>query len=441
MAQQLSRREMIQQATLAAGLTALGGVWMEGARAQSKSPNERLNIACVGVGGQGAYDLSQVKSENIVALCDVDRRRAAGAFNEFEEAKKYSDFRKMFDEMGKSIDAVVVSTPDHCHAVVAAMALRMGKHVYCQKPITHSVYEARVLTQMASKAKVATQMGTQGHSFPAHAQMVEMIQSGAIGPVNEVHVWTDRAKGWWPQGVRRPSTGQSVPSSLDWDMWLGPAQERPYHSAYLPFIWRGWWDFGTGALGDMACHLMDCAFWALNLGAPYCVEAKGEGMTEDSPPVSAIIHYKFPAREGMPPVTLVWYDGGNQPSPDLFLGETVPKVDNGSLFIGEKGRMLVNHGEKPLLLPSAQFKDYQPPAPTLRRSPGHYAEWIQACKTGSPTGSHFGYAGPMTEAILLGNVALRVGKPIEWDARRMKAKGCPEADRFIRPAYRKGWKL
>jgi predicted dehydrogenase len=465
MTQELTRRELIRVATLAGGLAALGGVWTEGARAQSKSPNEKLNIACIGVGGQGGGDLREVSGENIVAMCDVDSQRAAKSFDKYPDVPKYTDFRKMLER--KDIDAVTVTIPDHNHAAATAMALHLGKHVYCQKPLTHTVHEAREIARLAARnRKLATQMGTQGHAFEGNIKLVELVQSGAIGSVTQVHVWTDRPKGWWPQGVTRPTETSPVRASLDWDSWLGTAADRPYSPKYLPFVWRGWWDFGTGSLGDMACHLMDVAFWSLNLGAPVRVSAEGVGMTEDSPPTACVIKYEFPKRHASPqpaagkketdpgaqpaeapasgelaPATLTWYDAGVKPPVELLGGETVPKIDNGSLFIGDKGMILISHGGDPILLPHDKFASFQAPQPTITRPKNHYLQWIEACKTGSPTGSNFGYAGVMTEAVLLGNVSLRVGKPIEYDARHGKVKGCPQADQYLQNSYRSGYRL
>ncbi len=434
-----TRRELIGQASLAAGLTALGGVWSSRSIAQSKSPNEKLNIGCIGIGGQGASDVGNVSSQNIVALCDVDAERGGLNFERYSQAKRYTDFRKLLEQ--KDIDAVTVSIPDHNHAVATAMALHAGKHVYCQKPLTHSVAEARYITHLAAKTKLATQMGTQGHAFPSYTRLVELIESGAIGSVTQVHVWTDRPSGWWPQPVTAPTGNTAPPSTLDWNQWLGPAQERSYNKAYLPFIWRGWWDFGTGALGDMACHLMDPVFWSLKLSYPTSVEATSEGATKDGPPTWAVINYDFPKRGKLPPVRVTWYDGKKRYPEALLNGEKVPPIDNGSLFIGDKGALIVNHGSDPILLPTAKFADFKGPTPYLKRSPGHHLEWIEACKNGSPTGSNFGYAGPMTEAILLGNVAIRVGRKINYDSRNMHAVGDPEADALLRPAYRPGWNL
>lgn len=437
MSNELSRRDLLKNAALIGGLAALGGVWTDRPARASRSPNEKLNIACIGVGGMGAADLNAVRSENIVALCDVDERSAAESFKKYPDVPKYADFRQMLEKEGKRIDAVTVSTPDHVHAVASVMAMKMGKHVYCQKPLTRTPSEARILMEVARKQKVVTQMGTQGH--PAYTRLVEYVQAGVIGKITEVHVMTDRPI--WPQGMDRPTDTPSVPAGLNWELWQGPIKPRPYHPAYLPFVWRGWWDYGTGALGDMACHLMDGAFWALNLSYPTTVEAEGEPRHPDSAPKWSIVRYEFPRRGDMPPVNLTWYDGGKMIPEELLEGQKIGKDFNGSLFIGEKGKMLVYHGSDPILLPQKDFEGFQPPAPTLPRSPGHYIEWINACKGQGKTASNFDYACPMTESILLGNVAFRLGKKITYDSRRMKAVGMPEADEYIQHRYQKGWSL
>jgi predicted dehydrogenase len=418
----------------------VAGVWSERPARASQSPNDVLAVASIGCGGMGASDLASISGcpgVRVVALCDVDQARAADAFKAHASVPHYADFRKMLDEQGKRIDAVHVSTPDHVHAVASSMAMKMGKHVYCQKPLTRTVSEARSLMLTARRMKVATQMGTQGH--PTYTRLVEVIESGAIGPVREVHVMTDRPI--WPQGLTRPTETPTVPTTLDWDLWLGPAAARPYHPAYLPFSWRGWWDFGTGALGDMACHLMDGAFWALKLQYPIAVEAEGEPLLPESAPQWCIVRYDFPARGDMPPVRLTWYDGGKQVPEALLDGVRIDKGFNGSLFVGDRGKVFMPHGGEPKLLPEARFRDYEPPAPYLPRSPGHYQEWVTACRTGTPTASNFDYAAPMTESILLGNVAFRAGRRIEYDWRSMRCPNCREADRLIRHRYRRGWKL
>jgi predicted dehydrogenase len=316
----------------------------------------------------------------------------------------------------------------------------LGKHVYCEKPLTHSIAEARAVAQAAQSAKTATQMGNQGHSSEGTRQIVELIRAGAIGPVTEVYAWTDRPI--WPQGMtERPRGTPEVPEDLDWDLWLGPAPERPYHPDYAPFKWRGWWDFGTGALGDMGCHILDAAFWALDLEHPSTVEAQGEPRSAESPPKSGTVRYQFPARGEMPPLTLTWTEKDNRPSRELAEGEEVP--DNGTLYIGAKGKLFVPdaYSGKFKLLPAKPYEGFQAPEQTLRRSPGHHAEWIHACKTGEPTGSNFEYAAALTEMVLLGNVAFRVGQKLEWDPATMRARNCSEADQYIRSEYRKGWSL
>ena len=437
MPRSLTRRQMLRDTTLAAGLASLGGVWTDRAAARSQSPNDKLNIACIACGGMGASDLNAVSSENIVALCDVDDARAADAYKRYPNVPHYRDFRRMLDKEGKRIDAVTVSTPDHTHAVASVMAMRMGKHVYCQKPLCHSVSEARTMLRVAREKKLATQMGTQGH--PTYFRLVELIQSGVIGQVQEVHAMSDRPI--WPQGMTRPTDTPPVPATLDWDLWLGPAKERPYHPAYLPFVWRGWWDFGTGALGDMACHILDGAFWALKLADPLTVEAEADVRLPDAGPNWSIVTWRFGARGSLAPVKVVWYDGGKTIPAELLDGVQLDKGFNGSLFVGEKGRILQPHGGAPRLLPESEFKDYQGPEPFLPRYDDHYRNWIDACKSGGPTGSHFGYAAPMTEAILLGVIALRVPGVLEWDARGMRFRNSPVANRYVRHDYRKGWTL
>jgi len=435
MGQGITRREFL-------AATAMGGAGLWAARrtiwAQVKSPNEKLNIAGIGVGGRGADDIAGVSTENIVALCDVDERRAAQTVKRFPKAKRYADFRKMLDEV-KEIDAVVIATPDHTHAPAAVMAMKLGKHVYCEKPLTHSVYEARVLAETAAKHRVATQMGIQGHSYDGHRRAVELLQAGVIGTVREVHSWSDRPI--WPQGIDRPTDTPPVPKDLNWDLWLGPAPWRPYHPCYVPFNWRGWWDFGTGAIGDMGIHNMDVVFWGLKLGAPISVEAEVSDVHAETAPKWSIVRFEFPGRKGMPPVKLTWYDGGKKPPKELADGQELP--DNGALLIGEKGKMLSPdwHADNFKLLPESAFEGFKGPDPAITRSPGHHEEWVLACKGGAPAMADFSYSGLITEAVLLGNVAIRAGKKIEWDAKNLRVTNCPEANQFIRREYRKGWVL
>jgi predicted dehydrogenase len=420
-----------------------------GARAAARkiSANEKLNIGIIGAGGRGWDNLNGVKSENIVALCDVDDERAAQAHKAYPNAKRYKDFRKML-EQEKSLDAVTVSTPDHMHAIAAITAMRAGKHVYCEKPLAHSIYELRQMAKVAHETGVVTQMGQQGHAMEGSRRAVEEFRSGAIGDVTELYVWTDRPAGWWPQGEDRPKDTPPVPSTLDWDLWLGPAPYRPYNPIYVPFKWRGRWDFGTGAIGDMGVHNMDTAFWALELGVPTSAQViSSDKKTEDCPALWTIMEVQYPSRGTMPPVKMTFYDGKKLPPAELFHGEKIE--DNGCLMVGTKGTLYCrtwhgggeSAGDMHMLLPRKQFIGYQPPAPTLPRTPEHHIEWIRACKGGPKTESNFQYAATLTEGLLVGYLAQRTGKRIEWDAKNMKAKGVPEADPFIHPHFRDGWKI
>jgi len=429
------------------------------AGAGQTAPSEKLNIAGIGVGGQGAGDIANVASENIVALCDVDHRQAAETFKRHPNARQYADFRVMLEKEGKKIDAVVVATPDHTHAVASMMAIKMGKHVYCEKPLTYSMHEARELTKAAREAKVVTQMGNQGHSGEGIRLICEWIWDGAIGPVREVHGWTTHAV--WPQGLERPKETPRIPEALDWDLWLGPAPYRPYHPAYAPTLWRGWWDFGTGGLGDMGCHNLDPVFWALKLGAPTSVEASCSifvpTVTWDKPfntesyPQASIVRYDFPEREGLPPVELTWYDGGLMPRRprELEDGRQLGDKLGGVIFVGDEGKLICgSYGNSPRLIPESRMKDYRRPEPSIPRSVGHYREWIEACKGGKPAGSNFDYAGPLTEMILLGNIAVRMGLKTQekglrlaYDGPSMQITHLPEANKYLHRQYRQGWSL
>jgi predicted dehydrogenase len=415
-----------------------------------KSPNEKLNIAGIGIGGQGGHDLSQMTSENIVALCDVDAGHAGGIFRRYDGAKVYQDYRKMLEEQ-KDIDAVVIATPDHQHAIIAMAAMRLGKHVYCEKPLTHTVWEARQLTKAAREFKVATQMGNQGQATEETRRLAEFILADAIGPVREVHVWTDRPSNglfneYWPQGVDRPKDTPAVPKTLHWDLWLGPAPERPFHPIYVPFRWRGWWNFGTGALGDIGCHSFDPVFRALKLGHPLSVEASSTRVNNETYPLASMVTYQFPARGDMPPVKLVWYDGGLRPPRPEELESGEPMGANGHLFIGDKGKILNQRGYR--LLPLKRAREFGDPPKKLPRSRGHYNEWLAACKGGPAGGSNFDWAGPLTEVVLLGNVALRLQlreelttKKLLWDGENLRFENSETANGFLRTEYRKGWTL
>ncbi len=442
----ISRRKFMGAAAAVAAFTVvprhvLGGTGQT-------PPSEKLNIASIGAGGRASGDIDAVSSENIVALCDVDWRHARGQFDRHPKAKKYKDYRKMLDEMDKSIDAVIVATPDHVHAVASIAAIKRGKHVYCEKPLTHSVHEARMVAQAAREQGVATQMGNQGQASEETRLTCEYIWAGAIGPVREVHVWTDRplrglSDVYWPQGVDRPEERPPVPDTLDWDLWLGPAPERPYNPAYVPFKWRGWWDFGTGALGDIGCHSIDPIWRALKLEAPLSVQAVCTLVNNETYPVASIVTYEFGARGDMPPVKLTWYDGGLRPPRPEEMADGQQFGDNGTLYVGDKGKMFGY-----TLLPESLRKEFGKPPRVLERSPGHHIEWIQACKGGKPAGSNFDHAGPLAEAVLLGNVPLHpemkeklTRTKLLWDSENFKFTNMPEANQFLRCSYREGWSL
>jgi predicted dehydrogenase len=420
-------------------------------------PSEKLNIAGVGVGGMGKNNINACKSENIVALCDVDDGYAGGVYNKYPKARKWQDFRRMLNKQ-KDIDAVIVGTPDHTHAVIAMAAMKRRKHVYVQKPLTRTVYEARMLTEAARKYNVATQMGNQGHSGEGVRLICEWIWDGAIGPVREVNAWTNRPI--WPQGiVDRPKETPPVPKTLDWDLWLGPAPERPYHPCYSPRYWRGWWDFGCGALGDMACHLLDPVFSALKLGYPASVEANSSVylrtvvgkndwgkvvVNKETFPLASIVRYEFPARGDMPPVKMNWYDGGMKPPrPDeLEPGRRMTSVT----FIGDKGKLMCGeYGDHPQLIPKSKMDEYKQhlPPKTIPRVKGtHEQNWIDACKGGKPACSNFDYSGPFTESVVMGNLAMRrLGKKLLWDGKNMKVTNDDEANQYVNEPRRKGWSL
>jgi len=431
----ISRRQFLGSAAAAAGFTVVPRYVLGGSR--QIPPSEKLNIACIGVGGMGASDVQQVSTQNLVALCDVDWRHAAATFEKFPNAKKYRDFRKMLETEDKNIDAVTVSTPDNIHAVAAMMAIKMGKHVYVQKPLAHDIFEVRRLTEAARRHKVMTQMGIQLHAMIVIKLLVEIIKSGMIGQVRRVDIWSN--KNWG--GGTRPTETPPVPESLDWDLWLGPAPQRPYHSTYLPGNWRRWWDFGTGTLGDMGCHIIDPVYWALDLLYPTSVEAKPCPFNNETYPEATIVRWEFPARGQLPPVTVTWYDGANMPPrpPELEQDRNLP--DQGGLYYGEKGTILAPHMDGPRLIPESKMKEFKLPRQLFGRDVDHYQEWIRACKGGPKPLANFDYSGPLTETILLGNVVALAGQKLQWDGPDFKVTNVPEANKFLKREYRKGWTL
>jgi predicted dehydrogenase len=426
------------------------GIMAAPAIVRGRNLNEKLNIAMIGVGGRGRSNLGDVASENIVALCDVYEPAIDRAAQHHPQARRVRDFRKLFDN-AREFDAVVVSTTEHTHAFATLPALQLGKHVYCEKPLTYNIWEARVIREAAAKAKVATQMGTQIHAGDNYRRVVELIQTGAIGPVHDVHVWVGRA--WGRQSeeaarrnkdivfvTERPANASPVPQGLDWDLWLGPAPARPFNEVYFPGPkWYRWWDFGNGTMSDLGSHYNDLPFWALKLQAPKAVEAFGPPPHPEIAPASMRATYEYGPRGDLPAVKMHWYQGEEKPEP-WQAGAIPKKWDSGFLFVGGKGMLLANYGRHELL-PEKEFRDFVRPKPFIPKSIGHHAEWIHACKTGAPTTCNFEYAGWLTEANHLGNVAYRAGKKLEWDPAKLYATNAPEAEPFIRRDYRKGWTL
>jgi len=466
----ITRRQFLYYSTLAASGTALTGY--AGPRPRRVSPNEKLNIAGVGAGGKGAGDLRCCEEENIVAICDVNETSAAATRRKYPQARFYSDFREML-EKEKSIDAVDIATPDHMHAIIAATAIKMGKHVYCQKPLTHDVYEARLLRDLARQHKVATQMGNQGSASDGLRRAVEVVHAGLIGPVRQAYVWTNRPV--WRQGLERPTGSDPVPAGVKWDLWLGTAPWRPFkdkwpqdvsggrRDVYQPWVWRGWFDFGTGALGDMACHTVNWPFRALKLEYPTEIEAECSGLTKEMYPKNSKIRFEFPARGDQPPVTLWWFDGGNKPPKEITsnVANLLDQVSgSGCILVGDKGELFSPDDGDGDFRFFAKLKDEK----ELTRATEHEAakaipqsiprntfkggtderqhqEWIAACKGGMPAYSNFDVAAYLTEIMLLGCVALRTGKKLEWDGPKMRARNAPEASQYVRREYRKGWRV
>ena len=445
---QISRRSFLGTAVGAASLATFGSPAYLRANLM-----EKLNVAFIAVGGRGGANLKAVSSDpdvNVIAICDVNEQNLNRAAGMFPQARKYIDFRKLYEAGTDDIDAVVVSTPEHTHAYATLPALLRGKHVYCEKPLTHNVAEARMITQAAAKVGVATQMGTQIHSGSNYRRVVELIQSKAIGDVTECHVWVSRA--WGRQSaedakknrdiihvMERPTEAMPVPDYLNWDLWLGPAAERPFHTAYFPGPkWYRWWDFGNGTMSDLGSHWIDLPFWAMQLDAPLTIEAFGPEPHPELAPASMKVQYEYGSRGDLPPCSLTWYQGADKP--DMWTKGEIPQWGNGVLFIGTKGMLLSDYG-KHVLLPEADFKDFERPEQFLGDSPGHQQEWVNACKNGTPTGSPFSYAGPLTEANHLGNVAHRAGQKIVWDAEAMEISNVPSANQYLSRTPRRGWSL
>jgi len=450
----ISRRSFVGTVATAAGIT-LVPRHVLGGRGY-KAPSDKLNIASVGAGGQGATNIAHCAEvgENIVALCDVDDDRAAKTFQKYPNLPKYKDFRKMLEKQ-KDIDAVIVAIPDHAHALVAMAAMQLGKHVYVQKPLTRTVGEARKLTEAARRFKVATQMGNQGHSMDGVRLVSEWIWDGAIGPVREVHIFTNRPV--WPgQGFGRPKETPPVPATLDWDLWLAGSPFRPYNRAYCPHDWRAWRQFGAGALGDMGCHLMDTPFSALKLKYPIAVQASTAEMcvepwkrfvNTETFPMASVVHYTFPARGDMPEVKIHWYDGGILPERPDELEPDRPMDfgdQGGAIIVGEKAKIVCGtYGDSPRIIPESKMREYKRPPQTLRRIRGsHEQNWIEACKGGEPATSNFDYSGPFAETVVMGNLAvLFPGKKLLWDGENMRITNLPEANEYVMAKYREGWGL
>lgn len=430
----LNRRQFT---SVCAAAGAAGYFANPGLAVESTSPNERLNIACIGATNRAGANIAALKSQNIVAIADIDSNLLEKGAAPYKGARKYEDFRVMLEKEAEKIDAVVVGTPDHTHAPAAAMAMRMKKHCYCEKPLTHTVKEARVLAELATQHKLKTQMGTQIHSLDNYRRVVEAVQGGLIGQVKEAHVWSNAR---YSDAKWEPA---EKPKNVNWDLWLGPAAEREYCKNVHPFNWRRYWDYGTGALGDFGCHFMDLTHWALKLRHPTRVAAQGAPLDKVTPPNWCIVDYDFPAREDMPAVKLRWYDGGKRPEKLAELKDKNGKPLNwaaGQLFVGEKGMILSNYSQH-VLLPEEKFVDVKRPEPWIPSSIGHHNEWVDAIKNDKTTTCNFDYSGALSECVLLGVASFRSQQAIDWDAAKLKVKNDKGAQDFIHKEYRKGWTL
>ena len=434
----VNRREFLGQSAAVSGALAAGCFVNPQFAVGAKSPNGKLNIAAVGTMNRAGANIAGTASENIVALCDVDANLLGKAAAKFSAARKYRDFRVMLEKEEDKIDAVLVGTADHTHAPAAAMALRMGKHVYCEKPLAHTVFEARTLANLAKEKNLVTQMGTQIHAGDNYRRVVELVQSGAIGAVRDVHVWVGVS-----YGGAKYTTGTPAPKHLDWDLWLGPAPQRAYSAGVHPRDWRRFWDYGTGGLGDFGCHYMDLVHWALKLRHPNKVTAQGPTPNPDATPPWQVVRYEHPQRGELPPVALTWYDGGRKPELLKTLKDKNGKPLNwgsGQLFVGEKG-MIISDYSKHALLPVEKFVNFKRPEQFVPKSIGHHREWIHAIKNNGTTTCNFDYSGALAEAVLLGHVSYRSGKAIEWDAANLKVTNAPDAQHFVHKEYRRGWTL
>lgn len=427
---QQTRRAFLKR-TSAIGI----GAWIATGGATAGSANDKLNVGFIGANGRGARNLAAVaETENVVALADVDQLRLAESADRHPAATCYADFRRMLDT--ENLDAVVVSTPDHTHAPAAIAAMQSGHHVYCEKPLAHSVYEARRMAEVAEETGAVTQMGNQSHATDRLRSVIEIVRSGALGPVHQVICWSNKQF----SGGDRPTERPSVPESLNWDLWLGPAPERPYHPSYVPFYWRGWWDFGSGNFGDMGCHIIDAPYWALDLEYPTSILAAGPPPHAESSPGAMVVRYEFPERQGEPPVSLTWYDGEWAPPYEQI--DDAPLPNQGSIIFGEHGQLLFPHVRGDIgLFPRERFAGFELPEPMLPRPEHHHAEWIAACKGQGEPQSNFAYGGRLTEVILAGVVAYRLGKRLDWDGPAMRATNAPEAEFLIRPEMRPGWEI
>lgn len=447
----LSRRKFLGQAAMATAGFMFVPRHVLGGKGYT-APSDRLNIASIGIGGMGGNNTRNLAElgENIYALCDVDEDYAAEAFGTYPNAKKYTDFREMLDKEPE-IDAVLVSTPDNTHGAIAIHAMEMGKHAYVEKPLTRTIYESRRMAEVAAETGVKTQMGNQGHAREGTYKIVEWIRQGAIGHVHEVHCWTDRPRGFWPQGstLNFPDEIPAVPSTMHWDLWVGPSPYRPYHPAYAPFSWRGYWDFGAGSLGDMGAHIVDQAFWALELGNPDRIQASCTPFTEASFPEGSTVHYRFPERNGRPEVELTWFDGGIMPPrpAELEQGKSMGASGGGMIFYGSDGMLMADvYGDNPRFIPESKIDEIGEPQQTMERSPGIYEEWTQAIKEGGDTSSNFEYAAALTEMMLLGNVAIRFSdrhKILEYDDANDRFTNLDDANDWLqnqKEEFRPGWK-